>query len=131
MLKDKCMYIYPYPFQVCEMYLTFCGIGITNAKLFELSAIEFNRNRVSGYSRFGWWLQAGLKTKCSQLKEIQFNKQISFLMLLATLASGRLKDHFSLVLQCRGNCRHLADKNVHHYIYTDHIYYFCYRSILL
>ena len=29
------------------MYLTFCGIGITNAKLFELSAIEFNRNRVS------------------------------------------------------------------------------------
>lgn len=35
------------PPQVCEMYLTFCGIGITNAKLFELSAIEFNRNRVS------------------------------------------------------------------------------------
>ena len=32
------------------MYLTFCGIGITNAKLFELSAIEFNRNRVSCYS---------------------------------------------------------------------------------
>ena len=31
------------------MYLTFCGIGITNAKLFELSAIEFNRNRVSTY----------------------------------------------------------------------------------
>jgi len=31
------------------MYLTFCGIGITNAKLFELSAIEFNRNRVSSY----------------------------------------------------------------------------------
>lgn len=29
------------------MYLTFCGIGITNAKLFQLSAIEFNRNRVS------------------------------------------------------------------------------------
>lgn len=40
----------PVPFteedeEVCEMYLTFCGIGITNAKLFELSAIEFNRNR--------------------------------------------------------------------------------------
>lgn len=33
--------------KVCDMYLTFCGIGITNAKLFELSAIEFNRNRVS------------------------------------------------------------------------------------
>ena len=32
------------------MYLTFCGIGITNAKLFELSAIEFNRNRVSTYN---------------------------------------------------------------------------------
>jgi len=31
------------------MYLTFCGIGITNAKLFELSAIEFNRNRVSNF----------------------------------------------------------------------------------
>ncbi|EDO43657.1 predicted protein [Nematostella vectensis] len=31
--------------KVCDMYLTFCGIGITNAKLFELSAIEFNRNR--------------------------------------------------------------------------------------
>ena len=31
------------------MYLTFCGIGITNAKLFELSAIEFNRNRVRNF----------------------------------------------------------------------------------
>ncbi|PFX27484.1 dual 3',5'-cyclic-AMP and -GMP phosphodiesterase 11A-like [Stylophora pistillata] len=40
----------PVPFtqedeEVCEMYLTFCGIGITNAKLFELSVKEFNRNR--------------------------------------------------------------------------------------
>ena len=34
------------------MYLTFCGIGITNAKLFELSAKEFNRNRVNRLKQF-------------------------------------------------------------------------------
>ncbi|KAK3740158.1 hypothetical protein QZH41_014087, partial [Actinostola sp. cb2023] len=36
--------------KVCDMYLTFCGIGITNAKLFELSTIEFNRNRELRFS---------------------------------------------------------------------------------
>lgn len=49
LFKYYIIYLLIVLFQVCEMYLTFCGIGITNAKLFELSAIEFNRNRVSSY----------------------------------------------------------------------------------
>ena len=33
--------------QVVKNYLTFCGIGITNAQLFELSVMEYRRNQVS------------------------------------------------------------------------------------
>ena len=34
-------------FQVFRKYLMFCGIGLTNAQLFELSVQEYKRNRVS------------------------------------------------------------------------------------
>ena len=33
--------------QVFKNYLTFCGIGITNVQLFEISVQEFKRNQVS------------------------------------------------------------------------------------
>lgn len=33
--------------QVFKNYLTFCGIGITNAQLFEISVQEYKRNQVS------------------------------------------------------------------------------------
>ena len=34
-------------FQVFERYLTFCGIGIQNAQLFEVSILEYKKNQVS------------------------------------------------------------------------------------
>ncbi|GLH03456.1 Uncharacterized protein GBIM_09358 [Gryllus bimaculatus] len=33
-------------FQVFQRYLTFCGIGIQNAQLFEMSVLEFRRNQI-------------------------------------------------------------------------------------
>ncbi|KDR21338.1 cGMP-specific 3',5'-cyclic phosphodiesterase [Zootermopsis nevadensis] len=33
--------------EVFQRYLTFCGIGIQNAQLFEMSVLEFRRNQVS------------------------------------------------------------------------------------
>lgn len=33
--------------QVFRRYLTFCGIGIQNAQLFEMSVMEYRRNQVS------------------------------------------------------------------------------------
>ena len=33
-------------FQVFERYLTFCGIGIQNAQLFEVSILEYKKNKV-------------------------------------------------------------------------------------
>ncbi len=32
--------------QVFERYLTFCGIGIQNAQLFEVSILEYKKNQV-------------------------------------------------------------------------------------
>ena len=32
-------------FQVFKNYLTFCGIGLTNAQLFEMSVQEYQRNQ--------------------------------------------------------------------------------------
>lgn len=32
--------------EVFERYLTFCGIGIQNAQLFEVSVLEYRRNQV-------------------------------------------------------------------------------------
>ena len=34
-------------FQVFQNYLTFCGIGLTNAQLFDASVQEYKRNQVS------------------------------------------------------------------------------------
>ena len=34
-------------FQVFQRYLTFCGIGIQNAQLFDMSVREYKRNQVS------------------------------------------------------------------------------------
>ena len=34
-------------FQVFQNYLTFCGIGLTNAQLFDASVQEYQRNQVS------------------------------------------------------------------------------------
>ncbi len=39
----------PFCTQVVKNYLTFCGIGITNAQLFELSVMEYRRNQVRIY----------------------------------------------------------------------------------
>ena len=36
-----------FPLQLFRKYLIFCGIGITNAQLFEMSVNEFKRNQVS------------------------------------------------------------------------------------
>lgn len=36
-----------YSIQLFQKYLTFCGIGITNAQLFEMSVNEFKRNQAS------------------------------------------------------------------------------------
>lgn len=33
--------------EVFQRYLTFCGIGIQNAQLFEVSVLEYKRNQVS------------------------------------------------------------------------------------
>lgn len=33
--------------EVFERYLTFCGIGIQNAQLFEVSVLEYRRNQVN------------------------------------------------------------------------------------
>ena len=33
-------------FQMFEDYLTFCGIGLANAQLFEMSVQEYRRNQV-------------------------------------------------------------------------------------
>lgn len=33
--------------KVFQRYLTFCGIGIQNAQLFEVSVLEYKRNQVS------------------------------------------------------------------------------------
>lgn len=33
--------------EVFQRYLTFCGIGIQNAQLFEISVLEYKRNQVS------------------------------------------------------------------------------------
>lgn len=33
--------------EVFQRYLTFCGIGIQNAQLFEVSVLEYRRNQVS------------------------------------------------------------------------------------
>ncbi|ESO86557.1 hypothetical protein LOTGIDRAFT_71258, partial [Lottia gigantea] len=38
--------LYFFHFQVFKKYLTFCGIGITNAQLFEMSVQEFTRNQL-------------------------------------------------------------------------------------
>lgn len=32
--------------EVFQRYLTFCGIGIQNAQLFEVSVLEYKRNQV-------------------------------------------------------------------------------------
>ena len=34
-------------FQVFKRYLTFCGIGIQNAQLFEVSILEYKKNQVN------------------------------------------------------------------------------------
>ena len=41
------MTVVDFDMQVVKNYLTFCGIGITNAQLFELSVMEYRRNQVS------------------------------------------------------------------------------------
>lgn len=43
------MTIVNFHIQVVKNYLTFCGIGITNAQLFELSVMEYRRNQVRAY----------------------------------------------------------------------------------
>lgn len=35
--------------RVLRRYLTFCGIGIQNAQLFEMSLLEYKKNRVKQY----------------------------------------------------------------------------------
>ena len=40
--------------KVFQRYLTFCGIGIQNAQLFEVSILEYKKNKVSLY--FGTWV---------------------------------------------------------------------------
>ena len=34
-------------FQLFQAYLSFCGIGLSNAQLFEMSVQEYKRNQVS------------------------------------------------------------------------------------
>nr|CAD7423738.1 unnamed protein product [Timema monikensis] len=36
----------PHDVEVFQRYLTFCGIGIQNAQLFEMSVLEFRRNQI-------------------------------------------------------------------------------------
>lgn len=36
----------PQDVEVFQRYLTFCGIGIQNAQLFEVSVLEYKRNQV-------------------------------------------------------------------------------------
>lgn len=36
---------------VFQRYLTFCGIGIQNAQLFEVSVLEYRRNQVRMFNR--------------------------------------------------------------------------------
>ena len=55
------------------MYLTFCGIGITNAKLFELSAKEFNRNRVNRLKQFIEHIQVEFSTLKYRNNHINYN----------------------------------------------------------
>lgn len=38
--------------EVFQRYLTFCGIGIQNAQLFEVSVLEYKRNQVGSLEYF-------------------------------------------------------------------------------
>jgi GAF domain-containing protein len=41
----------PHDVEVFRRYLTFCGIGIQNAQLFEVSVLEYKRNQVRQSTR--------------------------------------------------------------------------------
>ena len=38
--------------KVFQRYLTFCGIGIQNAQLFEVSILEYKKNKVSHVGKY-------------------------------------------------------------------------------
>lgn len=44
---NECNEFSPHDVEVFQRYLTFCGIGIQNAQLFEISVLEYKRNQVS------------------------------------------------------------------------------------
>lgn len=43
---DECQEFTQHDVEVFQRYLTFCGIGIQNAQLFEVSVLEYRRNQV-------------------------------------------------------------------------------------
>ena len=47
--------------QVFRNYLTFCGIGLTNAQLFEMSVQEYKRNQVRNALHFQLFLVVNFK----------------------------------------------------------------------
>lgn len=44
----------PHDVEVFQRYLTFCGIGIQNAQLFEVSVMEYRRNQVRLFIHTPW-----------------------------------------------------------------------------
>lgn len=54
--------------EVFQRYLTFCGIGIQNAQLFEVSVLEYKRNQVRTYFvliRINWKCFSENKSTCA------------------------------------------------------------------